>query len=182
VIALDTNTPTKQVHRDRLSVLGVAVARRIELAYPELLRIRTERAIEFRNLKDPIEKHGWLIALEALYHDGLLNPRWKVGVIVDAYLDELSNFNAGAEIIPGHVLPANVKLIYASSDTAQFFAVNKCIKAADSIASTVAKAIFKNQNLHSITDSGRCEFYDAIRFWEMEFCDSKLIANVASPL
>jgi hypothetical protein len=167
VVSIDTNTPKKRVNGETLSVLGVAVAKPTKLAYPPLVRITANKAIEFRNLKDPKEKYGWLIALQALYNTGWLDPRRKVGVIVDAYLNELSDFNAGGEIVPGYTLPENTKLIYASSDTAQFFGVNKCIKAADSFAALMVKEILRNKKLHPVADRKENAFYDAIRFWEM---------------
>lgn len=87
VVSIDTNTPKKQVNGETLSVLGVAVAKPTKLAYPPLIRVTANKAIEFRNLKDPKEKYGWLIALQALYDTGWLDRRRKVGVIVDAYLN-----------------------------------------------------------------------------------------------
>lgn len=167
VVSIDTNTYEKDlVGGDKLSVLGVSISRKMELKYPELLEITARHAIEFRNLKDPKEKHGWFVGLHKMYTSGLLKPEWKVAVIVDSYANEVMSFNNGAEIVAGFRLTPEIKFVYASADTGQFFALNKCMKAADKLAKMVMDKLVMETSLHNLRNALEHEPYTGIRLWQ----------------
>lgn len=179
VVAFDTNSSPTLLGQDKVSVLGVAIAEKVQLKFPKLVRIKGRYAAEFRNLAEPKEKIGWAIGLKELYGSDILREEWKVAVIVDAFANELSAINNGGEIVLGYSLPPNVSLIYASADTAQFHAVNKCIRMADRISSMVMDQLFKAPNMASPKDPipGVCT---GARYWRMEEVNGRL--RMAAPL
>lgn len=167
VVALDTNSSPKLLGSDRISVLGVAIAERVALRFPKLVRIKGRYAAEFRNLIAPQEKIGWAIGLKELYASDILNPAWRVAIIVDAFVNELAAMNAGGEVVLGYTLPPNAKLVYASADTAQIYAVNKCIRMADRISTVVTDQLFRTANLNKPKNeiAGICT---GARYWKIE--------------
>jgi hypothetical protein len=167
VVALDTNSAFKPLGDDKVSVLGVAIAERVALKYPKLVRVKGRYAAEFRNLSAPQEKIGWVIGLKELYASEILKTHWRVAVIVDAFAGELEALNGGTEIIGGYSLPPNVHLVYASADTAQLHAVNKCIRMADRISATVMEQLFRSPNLEKPGNAilGICT---GARYWRIE--------------
>jgi hypothetical protein len=102
VVAFDTNSSPKLLGEDKVSVLGVAIAERLALRFPMLVRIKGRYAAEFRNLVEPKEKIGWAIGLRELYASDILSPQWRVAIIVDAFANELSAMNNGSEIVSGY--------------------------------------------------------------------------------
>ncbi|TWB49559.1 hypothetical protein FBZ92_12699 [Nitrospirillum viridazoti] len=182
VVAIDTNTYiNKKINGEELSVLGISTASKLKISFPQAVNIRAGYAVEFRDLQDPKEKYGWIVALRALYDQRIVEYGKKIAVIVDAYANEIMDINNGKEIIEGVVLPKGVKLIYASSDTSQFFALNKCIKMADSFANSIGNKIIKTTELHKIASNAINYPFKAIRFWEILEDGSRLTAVSCAP-
>lgn len=173
VIALDTNSSQHLLGDDKVSVLGVAITEKFALKFPKLVKFKGQYAAEFRNLIEPKEKIGWAIGLRELFASDVLDARWRIVVIVDAFANELAAINSGVEILPGYRLPEKVHLAYASADTAQLHAVNKSIRVADRISSDVMKQLFKTQGLTKPNNpiAGICT---GVRYWRIEEVNGKL--------
>lgn len=170
VMALDTNSPG-QLGGDDVSVLGIAVVRRSPLKYPGVAHIYNDHAVEFRNLAVPHEKNGWALGIDTVFRNGWARSTESVLVIVDHALDQLMAINEGAEIVPGFRLPANVKIAYASGETGKSFAVNRCLRAADKVATITWEALVSTPSLHELPALSEAARFKAVRLWNVEDAD-----------
>ncbi|MBY6265102.1 hypothetical protein EI613_24740 [Azospirillum sp. 412522] len=173
VVSIDTNTKTERIGDDYISVLGISTSRLSPLSYPKLVHINAQNAIEFRNLVPPREKIGWIVALREMYRQEMLKEDWNVCVVVDAYQSEVMEFNNGGEIFSdvgiGNIsFPKGLKLAYASAETGQLYAINRCVKAADRLSDVVYEKILEEERLHAIPHIGGDLPYSAIRFWSID--------------
>lgn len=166
VIALDSNTPKEPIEGTPVTVLGIAHTRRVALPYPELVEVRASHAIEFRNLQEPRERYGWQAGIHIALNDKWFAPEDKVAVVVDAYANQLIEYNCGNEVVPGFRLPRNVTLVYATSDTGQDYLINKCIRAADKIANITLRAIRAGQKNTGEFKVAADAPFDRMRFWQ----------------
>jgi hypothetical protein len=113
------------------------------------------------------EKIGWIESLRELFRKGYFTNQHRVGVIVDAYLGELSDINSQkTSIYEGVMAPSNVKLIYASADVGGEYLANKLLRGADSYATIVlgflksGKAAPNMQRVEGLPFRGRRLIYD----------------------
>lgn len=129
-----------------MSVTGVVTAKHMMLPAPtelaEYWKFDVPFCIECIEVKTKPENFGWVAALEQLHSKGYITTSTKVGMIVDSDLGNISAYNSRKkEVVPGTLLPANVQLIYASSDVGRENIVNKILAVADSVSSQSLAAI-----------------------------------------
>lgn len=87
------------------------------------------------------EKYTWNMLVNIILGLKGYSEDMKIGIVVDAYLQDLKDYNQGKEILEGFILPPNFKFIYASADKSgdNFFtkAIRECDKAANALKSKV---------------------------------------------
>lgn len=173
VISIDTNTKVlEKINGDIVSVLGISTSKLSSLSFPRLVYINSRNAIEFRNLKEPREKIGWVFAIRQMFLHRLIDPNSKICIIVDSFQNEIMDYNNGKNLFSDtelleYFLPSNVKLAYASSDTNQENSLNKCIHEADSLADFVRDKIKHNESLHIMKKMNREAPFDSVRLWSI---------------
>jgi len=139
VVAIDTNTVQT---KDRvLSVTGIVNAKWVRTnGKQDQVRFGTPFCLEFRDLSEPKEKIGWMMALHQLTINGYFEDCKRVAVIVDAFLGDISKINSrDIPIFSSYYLPDAFTLIYASADTGQEHLANKLIRSADKAADMLVK-------------------------------------------
>jgi hypothetical protein len=138
VFAVDTNT--RSIRDERVSVTGVVQCHKIFIADQSGVAERVWHyfspiCFAFAGARDPAERAGWALAIELIHNSPDFVPYERIGVIVDAYLGELSGYNVGKlPIVPGVLLPKRFSLLYASADTGGEYFANQMLSHADRAA------------------------------------------------
>jgi hypothetical protein len=91
---IDTNTQI--IGGQRVSVTGIALGQKVTSSEgAEGLAWRCPFCVEFVDVVAGVEeKIGWIESLRELFRKGCFTNQHRVGVIVDAYLGELSDINS----------------------------------------------------------------------------------------
>lgn len=108
------------------------------------------------------ERIGWIEGLRALFEEYLITAEERIGLVVDAYLNDLPALNARTQPVFANLfLPKNVTLIYASADSGSEYLPNVLIRAADRSASMAldyleaGRAPFNDKQVHGCPFEGR---------------------------
>lgn len=143
-LAVDTNSKTIQGQ----FISAVGIVRIVPQNIPRTKKLETfwkieaPFALEFTAAKGKPENLGWLASLEQLYLRKFITGQGKITLIVDSDLGNLGDYNKRAKpIFADALLPLNVTLIYASSDTGRDSLVNQALSVADSIATQILSAL-----------------------------------------
>lgn len=156
IIAIDTNTV--QIEDRVLSVTGIVHAKwALDNGKKDQIHFGTPFCLEYRDLAEPKEKIGWMMALHQLTINGYFADSERVAVVVDAFLGDISKMNSrDLPIFSSYYLPEPFTLIYASADSGQEHLANKLIRSADKAANMLIK-FFKDGNgvptNRTVTDS-----------------------------
>jgi hypothetical protein len=137
VCAVDTNT--KAVQGKRVSMVGVATAKRGALAERDGIkrfwRYDVPFCLEYIALQGAPENFGWMAALEIMGKRGLIQRAQRVGLIVDSDLGNIRAYNERSKPVDNHqLLPAGVTLIYATADAGKESVANQVLGIADTAA------------------------------------------------
>ncbi len=86
----------------------------------------------FWNIKDKEENIAWMTAIELIQKNPVVTENLKIGIIVDSDLGNIDRYNNRESPIYGNFyLPANMHLVYASTDGGKEYAANRLISLAD---------------------------------------------------
>ena len=138
VFAVDTNTKT--IHGEAVSVTGVMQGHKIFIADQSGVAERfwhyfSPISFAFAGARDPAERAGWALAIEFIHNSPDYFPYERIGIIIDAYLGDLSAYNTRKQpIVPGVFLPKRFSLLYASADTGGEYFANQMLSHADRAA------------------------------------------------
>ena len=138
LIALDTNTT--QISGRKTSVTGAIVSKVIKRTDgSQDVAWHCPLCVELTEVVTDLEERvGWIEGLRALHAEGHITAHQRIGLVVDAHLGDLPAFNARTQAIYGQMmLPENVTLIYASSDTGSEYLANSLLRGADRSAAMV---------------------------------------------
>jgi hypothetical protein len=136
--AIDTNT--RAIQGEPISVTGVIQCHKIFIADESGVAERVWHyfspiAFAFSGARDPAERAGWALAIELIHNSGDYAPYERIGIIVDAYLGDLSSYNTRKQpIVPNVFLPKRFSLLYASADTGGEYFANQMLSHADRAA------------------------------------------------
>ena len=144
LMAVDTNT--RLVNGVKISVTGIVIGQKVWIPEEDSLdcawQFFTPFCIEIHDVSLNPERFGWVAALEQLYVRKLIDVKDRHGMIVDAFMNDLSKINSrNEEIVPGSYLWKNITLIYASSDVGAENFANKIIRLADKASSKCLELI-----------------------------------------
>jgi hypothetical protein len=133
IFAIDTNT--RAVRGIPVSATGVVLAQPVIGLVPPLMKWAVRQSMEHRHVDCPPERLGWKRFLELVARNERFTTPSRVGLIVDSDLDSLRAFNERTQPILDDVyLPANVTMLYASSDGGSEYMGNHLIRVADRAA------------------------------------------------
>lgn len=138
ICAVDTNT--RVIQGKRVSVVAVVTVKSITLPERDGLKSYWKHdvpfCIEYVELSQNPENFGWIAAIQLLKARKFIDDSMRVGMIVDSDLGKLRSYNERKEPVGlGLYLPANIQLVYATSDAGKESIVNVSLGLADSAAS-----------------------------------------------
>lgn len=168
IFALDTNT--KVVNANKISVTGVVLAtpQKCKNISNTLLGFAPVHCLEFWNSSGSAERIGWAEAISCIIRNPDITESIRIGLIVDAHLEDLSNINKRKEPVYGDIyLPPNSRLIYASSDKKNDSVANMLLALADKEAKALLQSIIERdseENLQIVEGKPFTHF----RFWNLE--------------
>lgn len=143
--AVDTNT--KVIDGTKVSATGVVTFKQTSLpganSIEKYWKFDVPFCMEFTSVKcsNP-ENLGWAAALEQLHYAQLVTQRMRVGIVVDSDLGSVNDYNHGRKpVFDSLILPPYIKLLYASSDTANDSVVNKALSLADDVANQFLRGL-----------------------------------------
>lgn len=168
VFALDTNT--KIVKGRKISVTGVVLAQLLHAksGYHPLLKFAAIHCLEFWDAKDFPERIGWAEAILGIKNNPSFNDSTRLGIIVDAHLDDLKKINGRQEPVYGDIyLPQNARLLYASADKKNDSAANMLMTLADKKAKVLLQDII-NENPQQNLLVAENKPFSRFRFWNIE--------------
>lgn len=105
VYVMDTNTDKRNGKKKCICVVGKVEIRDNRFALRKLLNFNYEIEEDDNNF----EKYSWCYFIQLLKD----NPNFddnQIAIFVDSDLGKLGDYNSGKEILPGFVLPSNIKL------------------------------------------------------------------------
>lgn len=134
VVAIDTNT--LDVQGRRRSVIGIVL-------WTASGSYGSPYCIELGDLRRDLEERiGWLVALNQLAEDGFIHPGERTALVVDASLGDLAAINRREQGLVGDkMLAKGWTMNYASADAGGDLLSTRLIKAADSAATRLMRAL-----------------------------------------
>jgi hypothetical protein len=145
LFAVDTNTIV--VDGVATSVTAITECNRIYAVDPEgqadlAWRYHINRCFAFSGARDPAEKAGWAFAVEYIYNSQAFREYPRIGMIVDAYLNDLKSYNDRTSPIVANIyLPKGYTMLYASGDSGSEYLANKLLQCSDRQAGSILKMI-----------------------------------------
>ncbi len=136
VYVMDTNTDKRNGKKKCICVVGKVEIRDNRFALRKLLNFNYEIEEDDNNF----EKYSWCYFIQLLKD----NPNFddnQIAIFVDSDLGKLGDYNSGKEILPGFVLPSNIKLMYSSADKSGDNLFTWAIKQCDNQANIIKKQI-----------------------------------------
>ena len=136
VYVMDTNTDKRNGKKKCICVVGKVEIRDIRFALRKLLNFNYEIEEDDNNF----EKYSWCYFIQLLKD----NPNFddnQIAIFFDSDLGKLGDYNSGKEILPGFVLPSNIKLMYSSADKSGDNLFTWAIKQCDNQANIIKKKI-----------------------------------------
>ncbi|MGC3975386.1 MAG: SEC-C metal-binding domain-containing protein [Nitrospira sp.] len=147
LFAIDTNT--REIEGVRRSV-GAFLYCEIDKATKKF-KWHFPFAVDFTHENKP-ENFSWKILIDHVLDDPELSILPRIGIVVDSDLGQINLYNEGALPIWGNVmLPLNVILIYASTDTGKDYVINRLIGESDKTATALLDHIEQNNIPNSET-------------------------------
>jgi hypothetical protein len=167
LFAIDTNT--KKVDGQFVSLTCIVLGQPQNGRVPghTLVRFGPRQCVEFWGASEAQERIGWRETIEGIRRNPAYTDQLRVGLIVDAYLGSLAKINNGEEPVHGDMyLPANMSMLYASSDTPNETIANAMLSMADKEATLLLKHVLATgtrENLIAVVGKP----YSHIRQWNL---------------
>lgn len=163
IYAVDTNTKIEE--EKTISVTTIILCKLEKMLDGDItVNYGPLYSLEFWNLKEHAENFAWMKVIQFITRDNAYNPDWKIGIIVDSDLGNLSAYNSRSlPIYSDFYLPENFKLIYASAEVGkEEFFVNHLIAMCDDMARKLLTRILTkeiaNENLEEVSDQPYTHF------------------------
>lgn len=144
IFAIDTNT--KQIENDHISIAVVLEAKVVGGLQNEIAELETNiRFFGFKNCPiDQSEKYSWSILIRDIL-SGLKYKGLQIALITDHDKDNHSNYNSRRlPIVGDYLLPGNVTLMYASSDSGKDNIMNELMKECEKQSRDLLLSLEKN--------------------------------------
>lgn len=144
LVAIDTNT-----YREEEQIISIGIAHQV-FGIPtekghKFHYIPVNRPFVIRGNSEKPENQNWMNLLKFITNHKNHNPNFKIGIIVDSDLGNISSFNQREKpIFEDYYLPDNCELIFAS-DAANDSFLNQAIKKCHSLANAAYKEFFKKK-------------------------------------
>jgi hypothetical protein len=142
--AIDTNT--KQIENDHISIAVVLEAKAVGGLQNEIAELETNiSCFGFKNCPiDQSEKYSWIILIRDIL-SGLKYKGLQIALITDHDKDNHSNYNSRRlPIVGDYLLPGNVTLMYASSDSGKDNIMNELMRECEKQSRDLLLSLEKN--------------------------------------
>lgn len=143
ICAVDTNTRT--IESRQISVVGTSLVTNKMIGGRDGIRTAwhysTPFCLEYGGLRPAPENFGWIGAAATLMRRDMIRAHDRVALVVDSDLGNIDSYNARTmPVVLDILLPEQITLVYATSDSGTECILNKAMWAADRAASLCLEA------------------------------------------